>query len=101
MHDDQLIHRPMHGWTPWTRGAAAVMLVWWQAKELHFPKLNVTVWFDGSDLVGIEHWGFRPAKWTMKLQPADWSPPPPGHREKAEKAWLEWQAKQGALDLAA
>jgi hypothetical protein len=102
MRDDDLIHRPGKGWTPWDdRHPVAVDTVWWQAKELHFPKLNVTCWFNGSELVGIEHWGFRPKQWTMRKKPADWTPRPAGYLEAAEQAWLEWQATQGVLDLAA
>lgn len=102
MRDDELIHRPGRGWTPWkSAGAGEIETVWWQSKQIHFPKLNVTCWFDGSELVGIEHWGFRTKQWTMRKKPADWSPPPPGYREAAEKAWLDWNARQGVLDLAA
>lgn len=49
MRDDQLIHRPKVGWTPWDdRHPVAVETVWWQSKELHLPKLNVTCWFGGT-----------------------------------------------------
>lgn len=36
---------------------------------LHFAKLNVPCWFDGSELVAIEHWGFRRPQWCMRLMP--------------------------------
>jgi len=29
--------------------------VWWAARVLHFPKLNVSTWFEGSEIVGITH----------------------------------------------
>ncbi|WP_027167309.1 hypothetical protein [Mesorhizobium sp. WSM3224] len=61
-------------------------------KVLHFPKLNVSVWFDGSEMVGIEHWGFREPKWCMRIAPADWQSMPPGYRHDAEQAWLAWRA---------
>lgn len=95
MRDDELIKRPGRGWTPWRRGAGkgAIERVWWQSKELHFPKLNVTVWFDGSDLVGIEHWGYRQEKWTIKEPSADWKPMPEGYREAAEEASRLWNQK--------
>jgi len=39
---------------PWKEGTGEYdgERVWLQARVLHFPKLNVTVWFDGSELVG-------------------------------------------------
>ncbi|MBZ9889176.1 hypothetical protein LB559_14630 [Mesorhizobium sp. BR1-1-3] len=46
------------------------------ARVLHFPKLNSSAWFDGSELDGIAHWGFRSEKWTMKAKPADRQPLP-------------------------
>ncbi len=57
MRDDQLTERPGKGWTPWAKGPGDydIEKVWWAARALHFPKLNVSCWFDGSDLVGIEH----------------------------------------------
>lgn len=61
---------------------------------LHFPKLNVSTWFDGSSVVAIAHWGFRGEKWCMKLKPADWQPLPEVYR-------LAREAKmQAAIDLA-
>ncbi|QKC83955.1 hypothetical protein [Mesorhizobium sp. NZP2077] len=82
MQDHDLIERPGKGFTPWKEGPpdGAIDKIWWAARELHFAKLNVTCWFDGSDLVGIEHWGFRHAKWTMKVKPADWQPLPEVYR---------------------
>lgn len=91
MTDAELMQRPVKGWTPWkTATAADIGTTWWQAKELHFPKLNVTVWFDGSDLVGIEHWGASGQQWCMKRPTADWQPAPAGYREEAERIWREW-----------
>lgn len=51
-------------------------------------------WFDGSDLVGIEHWGFRRPKWIMKNKPKDWQPLPEVYRLAREAK------KQAAVDLA-
>ncbi|MBX3584311.1 MAG: hypothetical protein KF810_20710, partial [Rhizobiaceae bacterium] len=34
-----------------------------EARLLHFPKLNCSAWFDGSDLVGIELWGGHETRW--------------------------------------
>lgn len=62
---------------------------------LHFPKLNVSVWFDGSEKVGLEHWGYRDPKWCMRIPPADWQPMPSGYRQEAEQVWLCWQAVTG------
>lgn len=88
MHDSELTDRPGKGWTPWRDcGASEISRVWWQAKELHFPKLNVTCWFDGSDLVGIEHWGYRRPQCCMRKPPPDWQPMPAGYRERAEATW--------------
>ena len=56
MEDRELIERPGKGWTPWKKGADGeheIEKIWWAARVLHFPKLNVSCWFDGSDLVGI------------------------------------------------
>lgn len=97
MRDCELTDRPGKGWTPWrTKGAALaeIELVWWQAKVLHWPKLNVSTWFDGSDLVGIEHWGYREPKWCMRKPPTTWQPMPPGYREAAEAAWRTWHEEQ-------
>ncbi|RWB14335.1 MAG: hypothetical protein EOQ40_30330 [Mesorhizobium sp.] len=57
MRDDELTERPSRGWTPWKEGNGEVDIdrVWWAARCLHFPKLNVSVWFDGSDMVGLAH----------------------------------------------
>lgn len=59
MRDQELTKRPGRGWTPWKEGAgeADIEKIWWAARCLHFAKLNVSCWFDGSDLVGIEHSG--------------------------------------------
>jgi hypothetical protein len=63
--------------------------VWWAAIVLHFPKLNVSCWFDGSDLVAIEHWGFRRPQWTMKRKAADWQPLPEVYRLERERVQQE------------
>ncbi|WP_136619039.1 MULTISPECIES: hypothetical protein [Mesorhizobium] len=80
---------------PWKEGPgdADIEKIWWAARVLHFPKLNVSCWFDGSDLVGIEHWGFRRPQWCMKLKPADWKPLPEVYRLAREAE------KQAAVDL--
>jgi len=74
MRDSDLIERPGRGWTPWKEGHGEhdIDKIWWAARCLHFPKLNVSCWFDGSDLVAIEHWGYRRPQWCMKKKPADW-----------------------------
>jgi len=58
MQDHELVERPGKGWTPSKEGPGQsdIEKVWWAARVLHFAKLNVSCWFDGSDLVGIEHW---------------------------------------------
>lgn len=78
MRDSDLTERPGKDWTPWTTGAprGRIDAVWWEARQLHFPKLNVTVWFDGSEMVGLEHWGYRREQWCMKKLPADHPPMP-------------------------
>lgn len=102
MTDAELTMRPGKGWTPWkVSGVAEIGRVWWQAKELHFPKLNVTVWFDGSELVGIEHWGCRPKQWTMRKPPADWQPMPADYMADAERVWRAWHQAHGTLAAAA
>jgi hypothetical protein len=92
MRDSELIDRPGKGWTPWKAGSgeAEIDKVWWAARVLHFPKLNVSCWFDGSDLVGIEHWGFRRPQWCMKNKPADWQPRPrdPVEKDRIFKDWI-------------
>lgn len=92
--DRHLTERPGKGWTRWADGTGAYTIeeTWWQSKMLHFPKLNVTCWFDGSELVGIEHWGYREQQWTMRKQPADWQPMPAGYRTEAERAWLAYRS---------
>jgi hypothetical protein len=94
MRDDQLTERPGKGWTPWQKGPGDydIEKVWWAARALHFPKLNVSCWFDGSELVGIAHWGYRGEKWTMKMKPSDWQPLPEKYRLDRERE------QQKALD---
>jgi hypothetical protein len=91
MEDRELIERPGKGWTKWQRGAGQFHIeeIWWAARVLHFPKLNVSCWFDGSDLVGIEHWSFRRAQWCMKNKPADWQPLPEVYRLERERVRQE------------
>ncbi|RUW92058.1 hypothetical protein [Mesorhizobium sp. M7A.F.Ca.US.010.02.1.1] len=94
MRDSDLTERPGKGWTPWKEGPVDLEIdrVWWAARVLHFAKLNVSCWFDGSDLVAIEHWGFRRPKWTMKNKPRDWQPLPEVYRiarEEEQAAALE------------
>lgn len=81
------------GWTPWLQGCGEMEIerVWWRAKALHFPKDNVSHWYDGSELVGIEKWGFHGNRWCMKKPPADWKPMPPGYREEAERIWQAYR----------
>lgn len=86
------LHRVARG----SQGQIEIESVWCQAKCLHFPKENVSHWYDGSDLVGIEAWGFHGHWWTMKRPPADWQPRPAGYVEKAEIIWQEWHAAQRA-----
>jgi hypothetical protein len=96
MRDSDLTERPGRGWTRWAEGPVDLEIdrVWWAARVLHFAKLNVSTWFDGSEIVGIEHWGYREPKWTMRITPADWEPMPAGYRAAAESAWQEWRAEQ-------
>ncbi|RUU27758.1 hypothetical protein [Mesorhizobium sp. M6A.T.Ce.TU.016.01.1.1] len=94
MRDSDLTERPGRGFTPWKEGTGELDIerIWWTARVLHFAKLNVSCWFDGSDLVGIEHWGFRRAQWCMKLKPADWRPLPEVYRlarEQEQQAAIE------------
>ncbi|MGX9148350.1 hypothetical protein ACWTU9_32935, partial [Mesorhizobium sp. 128a] len=51
LRDSDLIERPCRGWTRWKDGAVDVEIkkTWWAARCLHFAKLNVSCWFDGSD----------------------------------------------------
>jgi hypothetical protein len=97
MRDSELTKCPGRGWSRWAEGAGEYEIdrTWWQAKVLHFPKLNVSVWFDGSQMVGLEHWGYREPKWCMRLPPADWQPMPAGYRQESEQAWLRWHAGTG------
>ena len=102
MRDSDLTERPGRGWTPWESGAglAKAAATWWDARELHFPKLNVSVLFSGSDLVAIEPWGFRPAQWTMKKPPADHPPMPEEiarlRQREAEQALERFRAEKAA-----
>ncbi|MFD1986037.1 hypothetical protein ACFSOZ_26685 [Mesorhizobium newzealandense] len=97
MRDSDLTERPGRGWTRWAEGIGEYDIdrTGWQAKVPHFPKLNVSVRFDWSDIVGIEHWGYREPKWCMRFPPADWQPMPAGYRQEAEQAWLRWHAATG------
>lgn len=79
------------GWTSWQTGPAKIEGTWWQARELHFPKENVTHFYDGSELVGVEDWGHLPGRWCMKRPPADWQPRPPGYLDKAERIWTTYR----------
>lgn len=94
MRDSELTQRPGTGWTRWAfgTGAGEIERTWWQSKMLHFAKLNVTCWFDGSQLVGIEHWGFRDQQWTMRKPGPDWQPMPPGYRQEAERVWFVYRS---------
>ncbi len=82
MRDSELTERPGKGWMPWAKGPGDhdIEKIWWAARVLHFPQLNVSTWFDGSEVVGIEHWGFRRPQWCMKVKPADWQPLPVVYR---------------------
>lgn len=55
-----------------------------------FLKLNSSAWFDGSELVAIEHWSFRGEKWCMKNKPADWQPLPDVYRLEREREAQEF-----------
>ena len=70
---------------------------------LNFPKLNVSCWFDGSELVGIQHWGFRTEQWCMRLKPKDWQPLPECYRLERERAQQEalerWRTEVRARNL--
>ncbi|TSE07573.1 hypothetical protein C1D09_018755 [Mesorhizobium intechi] len=103
MRDIDLIERPGKGWAPWKYdgdGEARIEKVWWAARALHFAKLNVSCWFDGSDLVGIAHWGYRGEKWTMKNKPADWQPLPEEYRLERERVQQEATARYRAESAA-
>ena len=92
MRDSELIERPGKGWSPWKEGPVDhdIEKVWWAARGLHFPKLNVSTYFE---VVGIWHWGYRQEKWAMKFKPADWQPLPEVYRRAREAE------KQAELDL--
>jgi len=72
MKDHEVTERPGKGWTPWKGGAglAQIEAVWWDARVLRFAKLNCSGAFSGSDLVGIEHWGFRRDRRTRPCRQA-------------------------------
>ncbi|RAZ90175.1 hypothetical protein DPM33_15210 [Mesorhizobium hawassense] len=91
MLDHELTQRPGKGWTPWRDGTGEVDIdkVWWAARCLHFPKLNSSAWFDGSELVGIAFWGYRGEKWCMRLKPADWQPLPDKFKREREREQQE------------
>ncbi|SFP97715.1 hypothetical protein SAMN03159463_05294 [Mesorhizobium sp. NFR06] len=95
MQDHELIKRPGRGWTKWERGTGGefeIDKIWWDARVLHFAKLNCSCAFSGSELVGIILWGFRGEKWCMKAKPADWQPLPEVYRLERERG------RQEALD---
>ncbi|TPJ46848.1 hypothetical protein [Mesorhizobium sp. B2-7-1] len=91
MKDHELTERPGRGWTPWAKGQGDhdIERVWWMARVLHFPQLNVSCWFDGSEMVGLDHWGYRRAQWTMKKPPADHPPVPEAIKRERERAHQE------------
>jgi hypothetical protein len=70
------------------------------ARQLHFPKLNVTVWFDGSEMVGLEHWGYRRSQWCMRKPPADHPPMPEEvvrlRQQEADQALERFRAEKAA-----
>ena len=84
-------------------GEDAIDKIWWAARMLNFPKLNVSCWFDGSELVGIQHWGFRTEQWCMRLKPKDWQPLPECYRLERERAQQEalerWRTEVRARNL--
>ncbi|OBQ75335.1 hypothetical protein [Mesorhizobium erdmanii] len=99
MQDHELVERPGRGWAPWKHdsdGDTHIEKVWWAARPLHFAKLNVSCWFDGSDLVGIVHWGYRGEKWCVKLKPKDWQPLPEEYRLERERLQQEALARHRA-----
>ncbi|TGQ08996.1 MULTISPECIES: hypothetical protein [unclassified Mesorhizobium] len=91
MKDHELIERPGRGWTPWKDGPGEFEIdrVWWMAIRLHHPKLNTTTYWDGSTLVGLEHWGYRGEKWTMKKPPANHPPLPEVYKREREREQQE------------
>lgn len=91
MRDSDLTERPGKGWTPWAKGPGDhdIDKVWWMARVLHFPKLNISVWFDGSEMCGLEHWGFRRAQWCMRKPPADHPPLPEAIKREREREQQE------------
>lgn len=99
----QLHERPGEGWTPWAHGNSECMIeaTWWEARELHFPKENVTHFYDGSELVAIQLWGYHGYRWCMKIPPADWKPRPvdPVERDRFFKDWLNRRRAEQGLPL--
>jgi hypothetical protein len=87
-----LFQRPTRGWLPWAKGTGERKIehVWHEARPLHFPKDNATVYFDGSDLVGIQLWGVHGQTWCMKKPPAGWKPRPydPIEQDRIFKDWI-------------
>lgn len=75
------------------KGEYEIESVWWRARALHFPKDNCTHWYNGSELVGIETWGYLGYHWAMKKPPADWQPRPAGYVEEAERIWFTYRIK--------
>lgn len=95
--DPSIGKRPGTGFTPWrTKGGEhEIERVWWAAKRLEFLQENVTLWFEGSDVVGILFWGGpRGGDWCMRKPSADWQPMPAGYRERAEAEWRAWHDAQ-------
>lgn len=70
-------------------GEHQIEAVWYEARDLHFPKDNATVYFDGSELVGIQLWGVHGNQWCMKEPPADWKPKPSDIREQ-DRMFKDW-----------
>ncbi|RUX03504.1 hypothetical protein EOA27_30975 [Mesorhizobium sp. M2A.F.Ca.ET.037.01.1.1] len=91
MRDSELTERPGKGWTPRAKGPGDhdIEKVWWAAIRLHHPKLNTTTYWDGSTLVGLDHWGYRGEKWCMRKPPADHPPLPEVYRRERERAQQE------------
>ncbi|WP_434721344.1 hypothetical protein [Mesorhizobium sp. RIZ17] len=98
MQDHELVERPGKGWSPWKEGAglANIEAVWWDARVLHFAKLNCSCAFSGSELVGIEHWGYGGDKWTMKKPPVEHPPLPEEFRLERERVREERLARAKA-----
>ncbi|WP_106727247.1 hypothetical protein [Pseudaminobacter soli (ex Li et al. 2025)] len=71
-------------------GELKIESVWWEARDLHFPLDNATVYFDGSHLVGIQLWGAHGNHCCMRKPPADWKPRPkdPIEQDRICKEWI-------------